>query len=70
MGVVVAIKGSGHCPLALFVSISSKRDMSDLEELLSEAKGLPRLQQARVAAILGSLVADAACKSVARARAS
>ena len=36
---------------------------SDLEELLSEAKRLPRLQQARVAAILGSLVADAAGKS-------
>ena len=32
----------------------------EIDELLSKAKGLPEWQQRRVAAILGSLVADAA----------
>ena len=33
-----------------------------VKELLAEAKGLPTPEQVRVAAILGAVVADAACK--------
>lgn len=36
--------------------------MADLRELLAEAQDLSGLQQAKVAAIMGALVADAAGK--------
>ena len=36
----------------------------ELSELLSKAGSLPEVQQRKVAAILGSLVADAACKFI------
>ena len=37
--------------------------MADLKELLAQAQGLSGLQQAKVAAIMGALVADAAGKA-------
>ena len=40
----------------------ARLEPTEMEGLLSEVRSLPALEKAKVGAILGSLVADAACK--------